>query len=202
MVNLSIKEQLIILQERLNSVFQMTKLLKEYYRLSEKLSDTEYGLYFEVMYSYIARYIVLEFYRLCDNDNDCVSIPKLKKEVFENFESVFPAKQKDIYGMKYCNITKDELRKNCKTIFNKKIKELQLKVKDIRDHSGLAHGQPEVFDKMISIDELTMLQEAYAEFLNMVDERLNNSNFAFGHGLIKNKGLMELVVELTAKSNE
>ena len=88
MVNLSIKEQLIILQERLNSVFQMTKLLKEYYRLSEKLSDTEYGLYFEVMYSYIARYIVLEFYRLCDNDNDCVSIPKLKKEVFENFESV------------------------------------------------------------------------------------------------------------------
>ena len=61
MVNLSIKEQLIILQERLNSVFQMTKLLKEYYRLSEKLSDTEYGLYFEVMYSYIARYIVLEF---------------------------------------------------------------------------------------------------------------------------------------------
>ena len=81
MVNLSIKEQLIILQERLNSVFQMTKLLKEYYSLSEKLSDTEYGLYFEVMYSYIARYIVLEFYRLCDNDNDCVSIPKLKKEV-------------------------------------------------------------------------------------------------------------------------
>lgn len=47
-----------------------------------------------------------------------------------------------------------------------------------------------------------MLQEAYAEFLNMVDERLNNSNFAFGQGLIKTKGLMELVVELTAKSNE
>ena len=44
MVNLSIKEQLIILQERLNSVFQMTKLLKEYYRLSEKLSDTEYSV--------------------------------------------------------------------------------------------------------------------------------------------------------------
>ena len=44
MVNLSIKEQLIILQERLNSVFQMTKLLKEYYSLSEKLSDTEYQI--------------------------------------------------------------------------------------------------------------------------------------------------------------
>ena len=114
MVNLSIKEQLIILQERLNSVFQMTKLLKEYYRLSEKLSDTEYGLYFEVMYSYIARYIVLEFYRLCDNDNDCVSIPKLKKEVFENFESVFPAKQKDIYGMNIAILQKMNCGKTVK----------------------------------------------------------------------------------------
>lgn len=202
MVNLSIKEQLIILQERLNSVFQMTKLLKEYYSLSEKLSETEYGLYFEVMYSYVARYIVLEFYRLCDNDKDSVSIPKLKKAVFDNFESVFPAKQKDIYGMKYCNITNDEMRKNCKAIFNKKIQEIQIKVNDIRNHSGLAHGQPEVFDKMISIDELTILQEAYAEFLNMVDERLNNSNFAFGQGVIKTKGLKELVSEITSKNNE
>ena len=63
MVNLSIKEQLIILQERLNSVFQMTKLLKEYYRLSEKLSDTEYGLYFEVMYSYMRLYEDFRFRR-------------------------------------------------------------------------------------------------------------------------------------------
>ena len=55
MIDLGIKEKLIILQKRLNSVFQMTKLLKEYFSLSGRLSDAGYGLYFEVMYSYIAR---------------------------------------------------------------------------------------------------------------------------------------------------
>lgn len=202
MIDLGIKEKLIILQKRLNSVFQMTKLLKEYFSLSGRLSDAGYGLYFEVMYSYIARYVVLEFYRLQDNDKDCISIPRLKNEVIQNFDIIFPSEQKNIYGMKYCNITKDEMQKNCRTIFNKQIRGLQKKVDDVRSHSGLAHGQPEVFDKMFSMDELTLLQEAYAEFLNMVDERLNNSNFAFGQGLIQTKGLTELADELTFRNDE
>lgn len=202
MADLSIKKQLDILQERLTAVFQMTRLLKEYYSLSDKLSGTEYGLYFEVMYSYIARYIVLEFYRLCDKGKDCISIPRLKNEAIQNFESVFPAKQKCADGMKYCNITKNEMQKACKTIFNKRIQELQNKVEYIRSHSGLAHGQQESFDKMFSIDELILLQEAYAKFLNMIDERLNNSNLAFGQGLMPTKGLKELVSELTGKSDK
>lgn len=59
MADLSIKKQLDILQERLTAVFQMTRLLKEYYSLSDKLSGTEYSATW-----YPARKVRNEFARL------------------------------------------------------------------------------------------------------------------------------------------
>ena len=194
---MSIVDQLKLLQERLNAVFQMIKLLDEYYSQRDDLAKTKFAYYFEVMYSYINRYLVLELDRLDDNAPDCVSISSLKKEVAINFDTIFPKEQKNVYGLENCNITKDQMMERISTIFSKHINSIRSKVDIIRNKSGLAHGQPETFDVMLSMEEVKELAKAYASFLNMVDERLNNSNFAFGKGLIEEKGLSELVSSLT-----
>lgn len=188
-----------ILNYRMNAIFQMIKLLDEYNKIKPMIDGTGFESYFDVMYSYIDRYIILEFERINETHKDCISINNLKANINKKFNEIFPEKNEDIYGHKYCNISWEEFRRKQKEIFNHEIETIQKKISDIRNKFGLAHGQEENFDVLVTVEELHKLRNAYKEFLWMVDERLNNSHFLYGEGIIKQNGLFELVEYLHKK---
>lgn len=188
-----IKEYISVLNDRLNGIYQMMNFIDEYRKLKNEIDITEYSKYFEAIYSYIERYVVLEFRRMNEEKEDCISIDKLRNLAMKNFETIFPKSNKNFYGHKYCNITKDEMKAELSKIFTSKINKIQDVVRDIRNKKGLAHGQEECFDLTVTITELNQLKEAYKNFLWIIDERLNNSHFAFGESIFHYKSLTDLV---------
>lgn len=190
---IKIKRYISVLNDRLNGIYQMMNFIDEYHKLKDKIDASVYAMYFAAMYSYIERYVVLEFQRMNDNDRDCVSINELRSSVMKDFGTIFPKSNPNLYRHKYCNYTQDEMKIELSKIFSPEIKKIQEVVRDIRNKSGLAHGQEESFGLTVTIEELNKLKEAYKNFLWMIDERLNNSHFAFGEGIIHYKGLSDLV---------
>lgn len=188
-----VRKHIEILNCRMNAIFQMINLSDEYNEIKSSINCTGFDSYFEAMYSYVDRYIVLELERINEDCSDCVSIKNLKAIINKSFNGIFPKANADIYGHKYCNISLEEFRIKQKEIFNHDIQIIQKKISDIRNKFGLAHGQEEKFDILVTREELHKLRDAYKEFLWMVDERLNNSHFAYGEGIIKQNGLFELV---------
>lgn len=168
---------------------QQMRLLREY-RIMPKSGRmlTEYGIYFETLYSYLHNYVILSFFKLYEDEKDCISIYTLRRCIERNFEQIFDDPKQQIENPK----TKEELLAEIKA-YIKSVKPSIDKIWYIRNKAGLAHGMPDDFSVTLSFEELERLTENTQQIVNCIYARYANTTCLFGEGIIQVKALRDLV---------
>ena len=186
-------EKLNYLNERALDFTQLMRILREEYNLNKKcLLYEDFENYFNTIFSYLYNHAIIEAYKFFDNGSDCISIDKIKEFAHIHFDTIFPL-QHDAsqWSFEHSLSSREELFSAIKTIRNQ-IKDTIIKIKDIRNKSGLAHGQPIDYTKTIPFKELELVETCLQDIINIFNERFKNTRFAFTEYIIHYNSLKDL----------
>lgn len=155
-----------------------------------------YEDYFEKLYYCVQAYLIIHVSKLFDNGDDCINVWKLKNDAIRYFDDIFPNHFEDDYYLENSLLSKEDMKMKFKTIF-KKINDDVVILQDIRNKSGVAHGQFEPKYQTINIKVIGDIVENVCIFLNIIVERLyNQHNMFVANSSIHGNSLESLLTQL------